>query len=127
MEKNEVENIAKSWIGWHESKKGEPSYESEFWAFQAMDELTHEKPLEALVVILRIADLAETEEVLGYLGAGPIEDVMLYHGQLLIERIATEAQIHPKFKRALKTVQLEKSDTPVRERFYEIAETEPYV
>ena len=79
------------------------------------------------MVILKITDLAETDGMLGYLGAGPIEDLMLCHGQTIIERIAAEAKRNSKFKKALKAVQLEQKDTPIWERFYEIAETEPYV
>lgn len=126
MNNEEVTNISKSWISLHLAEKDSPEYESEFWAFERLDQLIHNKPNEALRVIFEISVTTDSEEIHGYLGAGPIEDLMLYHGEQVIEDLAAKAKAEPKFKVALRSVKIEKEDTKAWGRFYEIAGIEPY-
>jgi hypothetical protein len=126
MNNEEVTNISKSWISLQLAEKDSPEYDSEFWSFERLDQLIHNKPNEALRVIIEIAVTTDSEEILGYLGAGPIEDLMLYHGEQVIENLAAKAKAEPKIKVALQSVQIEKEDTKAWGRFYEIAGIEPY-
>lgn len=104
MDSKEMLRIAESWIRLHESKQGSAGYEREFWSFEAIDELTHNSPHEAFDVIVTIARLCKNEKCLAYLGAGPIEDLMLYFGLEVIERVEAEAKGNSQFKKALKAV-----------------------
>ncbi len=128
MKDSEDEKIAKSWIKLKLTKYSDPSFDNLFWSYEKIDELISKKPIDALKVILKISDLIDTDELLDLLGAGPIEDLMFRNGEAVIKQIETETKYRPKFKTALKTVQIDPSETPkwVWKRFYEIAETEPY-
>jgi hypothetical protein len=51
--------------------------------------------------ILLAVSLAETEEELGHIAAGPIEHLLGWHGKDYIERVEEQAAIDPKFTRTM--------------------------
>ena len=56
------------------------------------------RPLDVLV---KLSDLAPTEEALGYLGAGPVEDYLVY-GQPDLSGVEEAAKHNPRFRIALR-------------------------
>ncbi len=51
-------------------------------------------------ILLAIA-LAQTDEELGHIAAGPIEHLLGWHGEQFIARVESEASAAPKFARAM--------------------------
>jgi hypothetical protein len=52
-------------------------------------------------IIRAVVALKPTQSVLGILAAGPLEDLIHYHGAEFIERIEAEAQTSPAFRHLL--------------------------
>jgi hypothetical protein len=73
----------------------------EFWAVTKLDELAHEEPDTAWLLILELLRQPLVDNALGCLAAGPLEDLIEYHGPDVIERIELEARAQPKFRHLL--------------------------
>jgi hypothetical protein len=69
-----------------------------FWAWEQFDELVKSAPDIALDVILEVLAHTDNDDVLDNLSAGPLEDIIRLHGQLMIDRIEHEAGENEKFK-----------------------------
>jgi hypothetical protein len=69
-----------------------------FWAYEQLDDLAKHAPSIALDVILEILNCTDDENVLSCLAAGPLEDIIRFHGKLMISRIEHEAKRNKKFK-----------------------------
>jgi hypothetical protein len=88
--------------------KDEARAEDFFWAWEAVDEIAHghvtdtNLRLDPLDLIVQLADRAPNDEkALAYLGAGPVEDYLLY-GDPDIRRVEQAAEINPRFRVALR-------------------------
>ena len=64
-------------------------------------DLVEEDPDACWQAILTILGRQPPERVLGILAAGPLEDLIQYHGPDFIERIESEACKNPAFKQLL--------------------------
>jgi hypothetical protein len=72
-----------------------------FWAWEAVDQLTRRDP-EALWSFLgSVLPLAADDATLAYVGAGPLEDLVVLYGHAFIDRIEVAAGADPKMLRAL--------------------------
>ena len=96
-----IEKVAEEWRV-HTLRFGQESYDPDLSAFE-LDNLCHDDPELALQVILRIImsvdskDLSATSEndaktLLSNLGAGPLEDLLVYHGTRVIDIIERSAR-----------------------------------
>jgi hypothetical protein len=69
------------------------AYQKNWWAYQALEKLIHERPMEALHIIENIAHRASDDlELLGMLAAGPLEDLLVTHGNMVIDKIEAIAR-----------------------------------
>jgi hypothetical protein len=74
--------------------------ESNHWSYGVMRELISDAPEIAWPVLLEIIDRAP-EEALGYVAAGPLEDLIGEHGFEIIDAIETEAGRNPRLRKTL--------------------------
>jgi hypothetical protein len=82
----------------------EPGAEKLEWAYDAVCEITDsDDPEEVLPFVLALVDMSP-DEVLMYVAAGPLEDILRKHGGVVIERIVKVANLKPKLRRALEGV-----------------------
>jgi len=94
------ELLARDWIAYwkHHDATGEfPESEASF----AVDGLAHRDPELCWIVILEILsaiDADPSNPLFQALAAGPLEDLLSYHGDLLIERVESQAHSDPRFK-----------------------------
>jgi hypothetical protein len=58
-------------------------------------------PEDTWQVILAVLSLGPSDEVIGILAAGPLEDLIQEHGPGFVERIETEARRNPVFRQLL--------------------------
>jgi hypothetical protein len=79
--------------------------DEDFWAVDSMFFLPSEDPERAWLVILAFVSHAEEDE-LGYIGAGPLEDLVEEHAPAFIDRIEAAALTNPKFQEALSAIWL---------------------
>jgi len=78
--------------------------DTNFWAYEQLDELVKFAPELAFEVILALLSQTENEDVLENLAAGPFEDLIRIHGKNFIQRIEVEASENSKFKDLLSGV-----------------------
>src|SRR5262249_47921220 len=97
----EGEELLSSWF----------AHELTFWAFDAVHDLIREDPERLWMITKPFVPAAPDEEALGYIGAGPLEDLLSDYGEHFIERVEQQAATDAKFRYCLAGVwQSEMSD-----------------
>ncbi|MGH6823567.1 MAG: DUF6869 domain-containing protein [Methylocella sp.] len=99
------EEIAAAWIKYSlrlVEEQGELN--PNFWASDALYGCVRDDPERAWQVIDKMAKLDSSERVLAKVAAGPLEDLLVYHGEQFIDRVEQAAQIDPTFKKMLGAV-----------------------
>ena len=71
------------------------------WSQDVMADIVRDRPDDALDMIVEMLAHAADERVISMLAAGPLEDVLAYHGDALIDRVESEADGNSRFKHAL--------------------------
>ena len=121
-----MKDLIDSWVKATELSQNNPGFSANNWAIQKILDMNMEgEHDEVWKIILGIVSATESDWVVGCLGAGPLEDLLVYQAPEFIERIAIETETSPKFKRALSSVCLDADDTPLYKRVYEIAGVDP--
>jgi hypothetical protein len=91
------------------------------WAAECVSELVMESPQMALDFILRALAVFETDEDLALLAAGPLEDLLDYHSQDIIDRLEAEAASSARFRLLLSGVRVRPNVRPEIRRRLQIA------
>ena len=76
----------------------------EFWAVAMFDELAHNEPDTTWLLILELIRQPLGDAAFGCLAAGPLKNLIEYHGPVVIERVEDEARSNPAFQRLLQGV-----------------------
>ena len=121
----DIENISKVWIELCGFKQGSAEYESRFWAWEELNDATSESPEIAWTIICEILKKTDSDQVIGNLAAGPLEDMMRYHDRFTMEKIKNEIQGNPKLKKCMADVWLDSNDTNLYKKFYKLAGIPP--
>jgi hypothetical protein len=103
MDRKELDKWIAAYI-MYESEPNKGRYNHPlFWAVEKFMELVHmdEIPEEYFQAILEVLKRDPGDKVLGVLAAGPLEDLIHYHGSQYIDRIEEEARRNPKFRHLL--------------------------
>lgn len=74
------DEIAHAYVRLQRLQAGTPEYEECFWAFDALEELTRQAPAQFVDQIDRVLALEAGDDLVGLLGAGPLEDFLSLHG-----------------------------------------------
>jgi hypothetical protein len=72
-----------------------------WWAEERFQQLVHDDPETLWLLIQRVLELTEKAEVLGILAAGPVENLINFHGPAFIERIERKAANDARFRELL--------------------------
>lgn len=93
------EDLAQRWLAFASNQQADsdPGGDPNFVAFLDFGWLVEEDPEQAWATILQILPQTDSSRVLGQLAAGPLEDLLSYHGELFIERVEALAAIDPRF------------------------------
>lgn len=75
-----------------------------FWSFEKLGDLIQKDPDAVWEVIQKIRDLDSTDLILANLAAGPVEDLLVYHGERFIDRVVVRARRDPVFRKLLGAV-----------------------
>jgi len=76
----ERRDLACAWIELQRAPQGSDAHAGLFWAHLKLDELIQNNPNDAWLTILEIAMLDDGKFNIENLGAGPLEDLLVYHG-----------------------------------------------
>ena len=69
-----------------------------------LDRLIDERPEQAWPLVTELIERAPTDDSLGYVGAGPLEDLVQQHGAVFADRIVERAQLDSRWRSALRQV-----------------------
>jgi hypothetical protein len=89
--------IVRDWIALSHTEPNTPEYERLFAVFGVVVDMTHDRPEEAWAFVLAVLAADDSTRVMENLAAGPLEDLLVYHGPAVIERVEAEARTNPKF------------------------------
>jgi hypothetical protein len=74
------------------------------WADEELQRLVDKEPDEALEIIRAVISEAPNDAVLAFVAAGPLEDLLCYRGELVIELVERFAAHNERFRKALSGV-----------------------
>lgn len=119
-------NLAKSWISAQRIGADHIGYDKFSWAVDELINMVGDNHEELWLIILEILNLDDSEEIIKAVGAGPLEDLMIYHGEKYIEKVEAEFYTSTVFEKAVRSVWLDKDDLPdaVYKRFCDIREND---
>ncbi|MDY0747406.1 hypothetical protein SNE35_23080 [Paucibacter sp. R3-3] len=86
-----------TWATWQCDPKNEGKANSELIGFDEFDWIVRKHPEQAWQCILAVVADARCEPFLGLLAAGPMEDLLGYHGPAFIDRVESEARANQLF------------------------------
>jgi tetratricopeptide (TPR) repeat protein len=75
-----------------------------FWAFERIQQYVMNNPKKAWELTLRLIAAAPDAGALGYVAAGPLEDLLYARGELFIDELELLAHSDPKFLSALQMI-----------------------
>jgi hypothetical protein len=93
--------LASAWIALQKTPQNSSEYHSLFWSFEHTYDLVREDPMEAWKLILAIWSLDQSAPTRQGLCAGPIAELLCYHGEYIIPHIEKRAMADPSFARLL--------------------------
>ena len=85
------------WAEWVSSPDRDAALGQELIGFDEFDWIVREHPEHGWRAILAALKDSRLEPHYGTLAAGPLEELLAYHGQQFIERVEAEAKANPKF------------------------------
>jgi hypothetical protein len=94
---DERNQLARAWITLQTTPQHAPEYNSFFWSFEQTYDLVREDPVEAWRLILTIWSLDQSPPTRRSLSAGPIEELLCFHGDFMIPHIERQAKADPSF------------------------------
>lgn len=89
--------IVSAWITFQYLQEDSPEYEKLQWSFGTVWELCHENPDAALDFILAVMDTDFSPTIQATLSAGPLEDLLVKHGDQVIAKVEALAGGNAKF------------------------------
>lgn len=93
---------------------GQPGVSPDDWATGCWSHmLAPEAPDACLDACLALLELEPTDEELPFFAAGPLEDLVIKNGPVVIERIEAEAQANPRFRYMLSGIWGESRTDPL--------------
>lgn len=112
LTKEELLNLAETWVYLHSVKENSSEWEDAFWSYMKLGELVNEMPDDAWKAIHEIRKMNGSDHILSNLAAGPLEDLLVYHGEDFIDRIEDACKEDDQLRRLLgATWQNEMSDS----------------
>lgn len=91
---------------------GAQNQEKDFWAWDRVSDIIRgEDPAHAWELVLALVQTAP-DDLLDYIGAEPLEELVNYHGAALVDVIVLEASHDPRFQDALARIWLVQEDIP---------------
>jgi len=117
--------LASSWIFAQKRGVDNTGYEEHSWAVDEIINFAADEPDNLWEIILEILEIDNSEEIIKAVGAGPLEDLMVYHGERFIDVIEKQAAKSIAFKTAMQNVWLDSDDSKMHTKFYEIAGIDP--
>ena len=92
-----INEVAEAWVEMWSYEVNDPERVKFGWVEDFEYEATHEKPEIGLELILAALEKTQSSHILEVLSAGPLEDLLVYHGERIIEKVEIEARKNKRF------------------------------
>jgi Family of unknown function (DUF6869) len=93
--------VVRDWVALAHEEEGSAEYDRHFAAYDVVSDMVHERPDDAWNFILEALKLDASVAVVEVLSAGPLEDLLGYHGDRVIAHVEREARNNPAFAKLL--------------------------
>jgi hypothetical protein len=100
LDLDEMNKTAEAWIALHRLPEDSSEREQRFWSHERLWELIQDDP-ETAWNIIQIIRREGSDKVLANLAAGPLEDLLVAHGDRFIDRIEALAGHDTQFRKLL--------------------------
>lgn len=104
INEHDSQQIAAAWIKLHSISEKSPEREKLLWAHIRVWELVKDDPEQGWKIIETIRHLDASDLILSNLAAGPLEDFLVAHGEMFIDRIEEVAKDDQQLKKLLGAV-----------------------
>ena len=101
MTDDEMSRLADAWLKFWHADRGSATRERLRWAFDREREMVYEEPEELWRFILDLHRKDHSPAIQEVLSAGPLQALLVEHGQAFIDRIQREAIADPSFAELL--------------------------
>jgi len=119
MTQDALLSLADAWIAHWLAGEGSLEREATAWATD-LYRLEYEDPETLWLLILTIHSKDQSRRIQEVLSAGPVESLLVKHGDRFIERIEVQAQQDPKFARLLGGVWMNTMPDSIRQRLQRV-------
>ena len=123
MNDDEKTRLVEGWIARFEHYREVGADDQHFWAFEQLDDLCKQSPELAWEIILRILDANSSDPIVENLSAGPLEDLLVYHGEQVISLVEIRARNDSKFRNLLGGVWKNAISDEIWERVQKLVES----
>jgi len=110
MAEHDKREIAAAWL----------EVQRNWWAWEALKALCREQPAEAWHLVVRMIDMTNDSELLEDIGAGPLEDLLQMHADLLYPDVLAQATESSRMRTALSHVWLTDRASPTARKLLEL-------
>ena len=101
MNEAEIHALAADWVLYWKSPEGSVAREELSYAGHREYDLVREEPEVAWQLVLAVLRLDASSEIQEVLSAGPLEDLLSKHGEVIIGKVEREAKSDPAFAHLL--------------------------
>ena len=106
-----MKDLIDTWLKAQEVDVESEEYEELGWAVDYLFDLAYDSPGELLEIVEKILEKSDSETVVGALGSGPIEEMLVSNGNLVIKDVETLVENNSKFSECLKYTYIDEQDS----------------
>jgi Family of unknown function (DUF6869) len=110
MTKDKRKDVAHAWI----------AVQRNWWAWEAIERTSEFRPKTAWGLLQSLIDLADTQELIQDIGAGPLEDFIRAHAPTFIQPIERLASQNRRFRKALRAARIPKGNDDISQRLIQL-------
>src|SRR5450755_1670546 len=97
LSESDIASLATAWVRYWKAPDGSAEKESLFWVSGKEWDLVSDSPADGWRLILAVLRFDGSTQIREVLAAGPLEDLLVKHGDAMIESVEHEARHDPAF------------------------------
>ena len=96
------------------------SQDDTIWILDLVDKLIHDEPDKALEFIVNLINMSKDTAMLAFVAAGPLEELLVYYGTAVIEKLKIVADTSDNIQLALSGVWLDEEEDEIYSAWYDL-------
>lgn len=105
-----MNDLVATWISAQYINVHSDQYDAVSWAVDELFNLAHVDPEQLLIILQDILQRDCSEKILGAIGAGVMEDMLVHNGERMIDKVVALSVVNKHFNKALHFTYIDKSD-----------------